>query len=223
MFPLGTVLLPSAFLPLHLFEPRYRAMIRDCLAGDREFGVVLIERGSEVGGGEVRADVGTVAHVLEAHELDDGRWAVGAVGTRRVRVLRWLDDDPYPRAEVEDWHDTDTDTDADTDTGADRDDGAGDPVALDDVVARLRRVLALHAELGDQVAPATQELSDDPGLASFQIAALSPLGPMDRQAMLCVPGTRERLTRLAALLVDDETFLLRRLELDDGDGDADDR
>ena len=46
MFPLGTVLVPSAGLPLHVFEPRYRAMVHDCLAGEREFGVVLIERGS---------------------------------------------------------------------------------------------------------------------------------------------------------------------------------
>src|SRR5215207_2079835 len=113
MFPLGSVLLPSVFLPLHLFEPRYRQLIRDCMAGSQEFGVVLIERGSEVGGGDVRADVGTVARVLEARELDDGRWAVGAVGTRRIRVVEWLDDDPYPRAEVEDWDDETDETGGD--------------------------------------------------------------------------------------------------------------
>ncbi|MET1002223.1 MAG: LON peptidase substrate-binding domain-containing protein, partial [Acidimicrobiia bacterium] len=51
MFPLGSVLFPHALLPLHVFEPRYRVMMRHCLEGDKEFGVVLIERGSEVGGG----------------------------------------------------------------------------------------------------------------------------------------------------------------------------
>lgn len=203
MFPLGSVLLPSVWLPLHLFEPRYRQLIRDCLAGDKEFGVVLIERGSEVGGGDVRSDVGTVARVLEARELDDGRWAVAAVGTRRIRVLDWLDDDPYPRADVEDWDDV---VDAD---GTDLVAGAVAPV-----VATLRRVLALTAELGDPAADATQEISDDPSLASFQIAALSPIGPMDRQALLCTPGTAERLSRLAELLAEEESFLNQRLQLD---------
>ena len=88
MFPLGTVLLPHMLLPLHIFEPRYRALIHDVLDGDREFGVTLIERGHEVGGGDRRADVGTVAHVEEAEELDDGRWVVLAAGTRRIRVER---------------------------------------------------------------------------------------------------------------------------------------
>ena len=213
MFPLGSVLLPSVFLPLHLFEPRYRQLIRDCLDGDRDFGVVLIERGSEVGGGDVRADVGTVAHVMEAHELDDGRWAVGAVGTRRFRVLRWLDDDPYPRAEVEDWDDPDA-SDQPGDGRAVPVD-ADPPTELAAVVGTLRRVLALASELGDDAADATQELSPDPSLASYQIAALSPIGPLDRQALLCVPGSAERLARLAALLAEEETFLNVRLGLDD--------
>ena len=96
MFPLGTVLFPYALLPLHVFEPRYRLMMRHVLDGDREFGVVLIERGSEVGGGDTRFDVATVARVVQAAELPDGRYALATVGMRRVRVERWLDDDPYP-------------------------------------------------------------------------------------------------------------------------------
>src|SRR5438270_10838595 len=78
MFPLGTVLLPFAHLPLHIFEPRYRALVKDCLAGDGEFGVVLIERGHEVGGGDVRFGVGTVAHIVQTAELPDGRGLVRA-------------------------------------------------------------------------------------------------------------------------------------------------
>src|SRR3546814_13839840 len=101
MFRLGSAVLPVAGLPIHVIENRYRALMKDCMAGDREFGVVLIERGSEVGGGDVRADVGTVARIAEASELPDGRWALIAVGDRRIRVTSWLPDDPYPRAEVE--------------------------------------------------------------------------------------------------------------------------
>ena len=100
MFPLGTVLFPHALLPLHVFEPRYRVMTEHVLRGDGEFGVVLIERGSEVGGGDTRFDVGTVARVVRAQELPDGGYALATVGIRRVRVERWLPDDPYPQAEV---------------------------------------------------------------------------------------------------------------------------
>ena len=94
MFPLGTVLLPGMVLPLHVFEPRYRQLVQDCEAGDGEFGVVLIERGSEVGGGDVRTDVGTVAKIVQSQSLPDGRYLLATVGARRLRVERWLDDDP---------------------------------------------------------------------------------------------------------------------------------
>jgi Lon protease-like protein len=203
MFPLGTVLLPTAVLPLHIFEPRYRRLVQDCLDGDGEFGVVLIERGNEVGGGDTRTTVGTVARVVEAVPFEDGRWALAAVGTRRFRVRRWLGDDPYPRAEVEEW---------------------ADPPATEDLegavaamVARLRRVLAAHTELGDHAAPATHELAEDPVLTSYQAVALSPFGPADRQALLAAPSAEERVRRLEDLLVEEETFLARRLELDGTD------
>jgi Lon protease-like protein len=67
MFPLGSVLLPGGLLPLHVFEPRYRQMIIDCLAadGEPEFGQALITHGREAGGGDERAMVGTVAQVLQ--------------------------------------------------------------------------------------------------------------------------------------------------------------
>src|SRR5438309_8149216 len=90
MFPLGIVLFPYFVLPLHVFEPRYRALTRDCLDGSGEFGTVLIERGHEVGGGDSRFTTGTVAHIIEAAEFDDGRWALVTVGTRRINVCEWL-------------------------------------------------------------------------------------------------------------------------------------
>jgi Lon protease-like protein len=102
MFPLSTVLFPRADLPLHVFEDRYRTMVADCLGGDREFGVVLITRGSEVGGGDQRVDVGTVARIEQVVDVGEGRMLVTARGLGRVRVRHWLPDDPYPRAEVDD-------------------------------------------------------------------------------------------------------------------------
>jgi Lon protease-like protein len=197
MFPLGSVLVPSAGLPLHVFEPRYRALVRACLAGDREFGVVLIERGSEVGGNDVRTSVGTVARIVEEAELPDGRWAVAAVGVRRIRVRRWLPDDPYPIADVEDWPDPDP--------------GPAHAAALRSVLVALRRCLALAAEAGDATAPATIELSDDPVLAGYQAAVVAPLGPLDQQHLLAAPTPDARVERLAALLEEAVEVLELRL------------
>ncbi len=200
MFPLGSVLLPTAILPLHVFEPRYRAMIRTCLDGDGHFGVTLIERGSEVGGGDMRADVGTLAIIAEAQELEDGRWAVIAVGTTRIRIVRWLEDDPYPRAEIEPWPEPPV------------------PHPLDEryaeLVAATRRVLALASELGDAVADAGSELSDDPVLGSYQVAVLAPFGPLDRQRVLLASDAAARIDLVEELLGELDATLQARLALE---------
>ena len=198
MFPLSTVLLPGMVLPLQVFEPRYRTMMERCMAGSREFGVVLIERGSEVGGGDVRSMVGTVALVGRAEEAPDGRWAVMAMGTRRIRVTEWLDDDPYPRAEVEDWPD----------------DPVDDESALQEAftagAAQLRRLMALANELGNPAQP-FPDLVDRPLEGSYQLSMLSPLGPLDQQRLLCAPGPADRFTVLGALLGEVEDDLRARL------------
>ena len=106
MFPLGGVLFPFAYLPLHVFEPRYLEMVRYCLDSDAEFGVVLIERGSEVGGGDQRHMVATSARIVAVEESPDGRFGLIAQGTRRIRVEQWLPDFNYPQAEVEPWADS---------------------------------------------------------------------------------------------------------------------
>ena len=100
MFPLHSVLFPTAALPLQVFEARYLRMIDEVLEADRRFGVVLVTRGSEVGGGDERADTGTIARVVRVGALDDGRLTVVALGERRLRVVDWLADDPYPLATV---------------------------------------------------------------------------------------------------------------------------
>ncbi len=197
MFPLGTVLFPSLVLPLHVFEPRYRALARDCLDGDRRFGVVLIERGSEVGGGDVRFGVGTVAQIVEAAELPDGRFALGTVGVARIRIVQWLDDDPYPRAEVEEWAEPSPTPDLDA--------------MHRDNVAVLRRVLAMKAELREMAVPATIELSPDPVLAGYQAAAVAPLGPADQQALLEAATPEARARHLGTLLAEQEELLSFRL------------
>jgi hypothetical protein len=194
-------------LPLHVFEPRYRALVRDCTAGDREFGVVLIERGSEVGGGDVRTDVGTMARIIRADALPDGRFAVGAVGVRRIRVTSWLDDAPYPRALVEDWPDEGPpDDDRAPEAGRDR---VADLV--DEVGGLLRRAAALLTELGEPAPPLDLALSDDPVVAGYQVTVFAPLGPLDRQALLAAASVPSRLEHARRLLVEQVELFQARL------------
>ena len=94
LFPLGSVLFPGGFLPLHIFETRYQQLLNKALETDRRFGVVLISRGSEVGGGETRTDVGTIAYIDDYQRFDDGRAAVSSRGTTRFQVVRWLERSP---------------------------------------------------------------------------------------------------------------------------------
>ncbi len=192
MFPLGSVLVPGAPLPLHVFEPRYRTLVEHVLASDGRFGVVLIERGHEVGGGDVRMDVGTVARILRSEQLEDGRWLIVAVGTERIRVREWLPDDPYPRADVEPWPDDEVDV---------------PPDLVADVATRLVRVHALGSELG--LPPVGVDLSPDPWEASHQAVAYAPIGPLDAHELLAAPDARTRLERLRTRL-DDEIDVRRR-------------
>ncbi len=199
MFPLGTVLFPHATLPLHLFEERYRALAEACLRGDGRFGVVLIAKGSEVGGGDERYDVGTVARIVEAARTPDGRYLLATVGTERFRVKKWLPDDPYPRAEIEVLGEAKRVPD---DLGERR----------DDVQRLLARVLAMSAELGDRAAPVgSAVLDDDPLQASFEAAARAPIGPLDAQRLLELDDPAERFARLEAMLVDAAEVLELRL------------
>jgi Lon protease-like protein len=193
MFPLGTVLLPHAVMPLHVFEPRYRALVETCLASSHEFGVVLIERGSEVGGGDTRFPLGTVARIVQVGRLDDGRYVLVVVGTDRMRVTQWLDDAPYPRAEV-----TRLALPVSTDLDTPR---------LAEVRTRLTRLLARRAELGEHAAPLDLVLDDDPARAGYQAAAAAGLGPLDALALLAADDTAALLRQLAVRL-DEQTELL---------------
>ncbi len=196
MFPVGSVLLPHHELVLHIFEPRYRAMTRVCLAGDRRFGVVLIERGSEVGGGDTRCWAGTMAEITEAVAFQDGRFGLGLLGRERFRVTRWLTDDPYPRADVEPLVDRPS-----PELGPAR-------VILE---RHLRKVVAMRTELGDVAPPATFELSPDPVEATWQASSLGGLGPADAQRVLEVDSAAERLALVTSILAEEESVLAQRM------------
>ena len=198
MFPLGAILFPYVVMPLRVFEPRYRVLTHDCLAGNREFGVVLIERGFEVGGGDERFGLGTVARIVQAAQTEDGRWGLLTVGSRRIRVEDWLPDDPYPKARVVDLPEDKVDE--------------RHTEALQRVERAVRRALALKAELAERtVAPATFELAEDPDVAGWQLAAYAPLAQVDHLQILGVDDPAERLSVLAELTEDAASMLELRL------------
>jgi uncharacterized protein len=194
MFPLSAVLFPGAELPLHIFEPRYRQLTDDCLAADREFGVVLISRGSEVGGGEQRCAVGTVARIVAASPFDDGRWALLGRGTRRITVTRWLADDPYPRALVEEVAEAEVT-------------GPAELVAR--ATTAVRRARTLLSELGSAAPVADLGSTGDGGHGSgagpgdqdpvWRLCAMAPLGALDGQRLLETADPVDRLTLLVEL------------------------
>jgi uncharacterized protein len=188
MFPLGTVLMPNMVLPLHIFEPRYRILFQDLAEGDREFGVVQIARGWETGGGDVRHGVGTIARILQAEELDDGRWVAVTVGTRRLKVTEWYPDDPYPQARVEEL----------------AEDGIDATVTQRraTLLPRVRRLLALRSELGDETVPSTFDVASDEAVACWQLLVLTPLSQLDAQRLLEIDGWDERLDAFERLLTE---------------------
>jgi uncharacterized protein len=197
MFPLSTVLFPGAGLPLHVFETRYRVLMADCLGQNGEFGVVLIARGSEVGGGDQRVDVGTVARIDQVAELEDGRMLVLARGERRVRVDRWLADDPYPRAAV---------VELPVVRGADQ----GRALATAEVA--VRRLRSLLSELGDVPAlPPDLEIGGTDEAIAWQLCELAPLNLVDRQQLLAsatLEGQLDQLASLCRAMADDVVAML---------------
>ena len=185
MFPLSEVLFPHSFMPLHVFEPRYRDLLRDCLAGDARFGIVLIARGSEVGGGDQRSTLGTRGIITQAVELPDGRWFLEIKGETVITVEEWLPDDPYPQAVVTDLPDRSCACRADVLAGAE---------------GSLRRVRSLLSELGDVPAlPHRLRISGDAEEVGWQLCDMAPLVSLDLQRLLAAVDVESRMRLLVEL------------------------
>ena len=195
IFPLNSVLYPGLVLPLHIFEERYRALVRDLEAlppDEQRFGVVALRTGREVGDVagaplDVLHPVGCTAEIATIKAHEDGRYDVVATGATRFRVVSVDDAGPYLHAEVE---------------------------YLDDPVGERADVLALAAtrafgEYQRRLLSAQQrtpmslpELPDDPVVLSYLVAAAVVLDPHDKQRLL---AARDATTRLGM-----EVELLRR-------------
>jgi Lon protease-like protein len=199
LFPLGTVLFPGLLLPLHVFEDRYRQLVRDLVSGpdeERVFGVVAIREGREVGAEGVRAlyDVGCLARLRQVEPYSDGRFDIVTTGSRRFRVGHLAASDaehPYLRADVELL-----------------DEPTGDAA---DVLARsVGSVFDAYRQVLTGAAAAADELPGDPTELSYLVAAAAVLDLGDRQALLAAPDTTSRL-RLELATLRREAALLRLL------------
>jgi Lon protease-like protein len=107
LFPLNSVLFPGARLPLHIFEERYKQMVKTCLESDARFGVLLIRSGSEVGEPAEPFEIGTSARIVRVQHLDEGRMNLVCLGEKRFRLVRRVSDTPYLIGEVETLESTD--------------------------------------------------------------------------------------------------------------------
>jgi len=198
MFPLSTVVFPGGQLPLQVFEPRYLALTADCIDEDREFGVVMITRGSEVGGGDQRVDTGTVVRIDRGSQLPGNRLFLEVRGVRRIRVREWMPDDPYPQAMVEEIADGPFDH--------------VDSQALAKAESAVRRLRSLLSEMGDVPAlPHDLDLGDQAEDVAWRLCALAPLNLMDRQHLLETDDPKlrmEALTELCDAMATDVTGLL---------------
>ncbi len=182
MFPLGSVLFPGMPLPLRVFEPRYLAMLSSVLGeAEPEFGVVLIERGSEVGGGDVRFAVGTVARIVSV-EQTGGSIALLATGAARFEAVRWLQDDPFPRAQVREL--------------AALEFAESTPSELAAAEAVVRATISRASEFVELTWPADVELSPDLAQRIWQVAGIAPLNSLDQYALLRSRTASELLARL---------------------------
>jgi hypothetical protein len=198
LFPLGTVLLPGAPLPLRIFEDRYRRLVHDLSElppAQRRFGVVAIREGREVGEDGVRAlhDVGCVALCTDIEAAPDGTFSVRTVGTTRFRLLSLDAELPYLRATVERLAEP-----------------AGPVAGLASVV--MRRYAEYRTALGGVTGTELTypELPQDPRLLSYLVAATVVAELADRQAFLAELEAAGRLT-LEARWLAREVVLMRQL------------
>jgi len=180
LFPLNTVLFPGALLDLHVFEPRYRQMIAECLEDGEAFGVCLIREGDEAGDLEVTPhEVGTTAEISAMRPLDGGRFFISTIGRERFRIERILGRDPYLLAEVEYLDD----------------EPVSDGATVNALLTQIAKVFSEYVRLVVAFSGTSADvaLPDDPIEASYVIGGSLRIADAMKQRLLELPTTEERL------------------------------
>lgn len=207
VFPLpNTVFFPDTVLPLHVFEPRYRAMVRDAIRGDRRIAVSLLLPGweSEYAGSPKFHDVATVGRMEDVEELSDGRFNLRLVGVARVRLGRWVLEKPYRVAECRAIEEVVPPED--------------DPRVVTAKLDLLASYSALARELGGRESSSVVVHDSVPFAAAVNLAcATLPLEPPVRQRLLETDDLLERQREVTGLL-DELLQGLARLRASRGGG-----
>jgi len=180
LFPLNIVLFPGGRLPLRIFETRYLDMVRNCMRGDQRFGVALIREGGEVGPAET-FDVGTMAKIIDFHQLSDGFLGLSCIGEQRFRIHnRSRQADGLNLAQV-DWL-------------------AAEPtMAVPQRHARLAELLkTVLPELGEVYAAVEMHL-DDAAWVGHRLAEILPIVATEKQFCLELEDPIQRLDVLSPL------------------------
>jgi Lon protease-like protein len=200
LFPLGAVLFPGALMPLHIFEPRYRLLVRRCIERQRPFGIVLIRSGSEVGAGAEPYEVGTEAKIVAESPLPDGRSYIVTRGERRFVVESLIADaEPYLMGKVRFLDETDGDRAIDR---------AG--VAREALGAYLLAVVAVTEDARGERALVNDLRNAPPCDLAYRIAGSLAVDAPQQQALLELDTASARLEEETRIL-NRETELLRDL------------
>ena len=189
-------------MPIRIFEERYLKLLGDLVTQENpEFGVVLIERGSQVGGGDKRMNIGTIASVTDIGTSEQF-YGLESVGTQRFRVNAWLPDDPYPIADIDFlpdliWEETLM------------------PVRVH-LETKARQLLAFASEFGDLQYGADVVLSDDPIDACWQLAGILPIGSLDQADLLECRSAEELLSRTYEIVKSADVALRAMMDQQEG-------
>jgi hypothetical protein len=190
LFPLNAVIFPGVVTPLHIFEERYRALVRELLEVDdvaeRVFGIIAIREGYEVGehGMQSVHRTGTLVQLSDVDAYDDGRYDIEVIGRQRLHVIDSDGSGPFLRGDVELLDDDD------------------EPRAVEEAAATLATFERYRGLLSDlRGGPVLAgEMPEDPAYLSYALASTCLLTLPQRQQLLEAPTALERLGRLRRLL-----------------------
>jgi Lon protease-like protein len=207
LFPLQTVLYPHCILPLHIFEPRYRTMIRLCIEHKVPFGVVQISSGLEVGDRARTYEVGTVAHIRSVTEFQDGRLFISTKGGDRFHIVQSRYDGDCLTGQVEPYKD---------DPAVESSDERLQQTARD--VAKLFEKYWQLLEMVTRKDLGKLELPQEPGVLSWLVPSVLHVQPELKQALLQKRSAGERLELEQELLYEEVDKLLELLREANGNG-----
>jgi Lon protease-like protein len=186
LFPLSTVLFPYATVQLHVFEDRYRQLVRDCMEFDTSFGIVLIRSGSEVGGTAEPYMVGTTVRISRVHTYDDGRMDIQVQGEARFRIRKIDESKPYLVGYVEPVVELELEDSPRADALIMK--------AREDFELWIQKLISRN-DFNVQV-----RFPEDKVALSFAIANLLPIENLEKQRLLETTDTLERIQGLIPIL-----------------------